>query len=316
MKKLLELLLTLSVICLCLAGCEFFASKHEHEYNSSYDESTDIESVKNENDGNQTEDPRDEEYIEVLKKDSELVLALVDFLGHIGSAAASDVPDVTLEDKIDQIKSGNVQPLLLDFEPQNYYFVCAYFDCNEHETEKHTYYCASSYTWVKYKSEKAIKNDYNGENLVVAFQVNCSSIARDIITGEDDGLSVESIDLYNPEFVNGSNVNPAIDVSAAYIYLNRSKSNSLYITPKYTSDLDTIDCVCLNDRYYIFLGIYNVGTDGKRYDIDNSWKLGKYYDSMSEIMITGEYSKVMNGGWVRHYGLFDIAEFVNKIVEN
>lgn len=251
----------------------------------------------------------------MLENDSELVLALIEFLDYIGSPIDYDVPVVTLEDQIDQIKSGNVQPILLDFEPQYYYFVCAYFNCNEHKTEKHTYSCASSYTWVKYENEKAIKDSYDDEKIVVAFQINRSSIVRDIVTGEEKGILVESIDLYTPEFVNGSNINPYDDVSANYIYLTRNKGNTVYITPTHTSFSNMIDCVFVDNQYYIFLSIYKVDTNGKRYDYDNSWNLGKYYDSMNKIMITGKCSQTMNDGWVLHYGLFDITEFVNEIIE-
>ena len=364
MKRCFGLLLTIFILFLFLAGCEYFAPKHTHQYNPSYDErshfqicacgdvieaaehalewvidlqptttengfkhlecgcgfkseeSTPVESLKNENDRNQVNYPHDEKYIEVLENDSELVIALIDFLKHIGSHEATDIPDVTLADKIDQIKNGNVQPLLLDFEPQNYYFICAYFDCDEHESEKHTYFCSSSYTWVKYESEKAIKDSYNGEKIVVSLQVNGSSIVRNILTGENDGFLVESIDVYTPEFVDGVNVNPFREIFATYIYLSRSKSKTIYITPIQTRSLDTIDCVSVDNQYYIFLRLYNIGVDGKRYDYDNSWNLGKYSATINEIMITGKYSEAMNGGWVKHYGLIDITEFVNKIVKN
>ena len=346
MKKFLGVLLILLTIFSCLASCEYFAPKHEHSFSQSYDETShfqkcpcgeitdkaehslewviDKESTETENGckhlecgcGYKAEENTPyENYIEVLENDSELVLALIEFLDYIGSPIHYDVPVVTLEDQIDQIKSGNVQPILLDFEPQYYYFVCAYFNCNEHKTEKHTYSCASSYTWVKYENEKAIKDSYDDEKIVVAFQINSSSIVRDIVTGEENGILVESIDLYTPEFVNGSNINPYDDVSATYIYLTRNKGNTIYITPTHTSFSDMIDCVFVDNQYYIFLTIYNVDTNGKRYDYDYSWKLGKYYDSMNKIMITGKYSQTMNDGWVRHYGLFDITEFVNEIIE-
>lgn len=337
MKKILGVLLILLTIFSCLSGCEYLTPKHEHSFEWVIDreptatengckhlecgcgykteENTPIESIRNEDDNNQAGNPPYENYIEVLENDSELVLALIEFLDYIGSPIDYDVPVVTLEDQIDQIKSGNVQPILLDFEPQYYYFVCAYFNCNEHKTEKHTYSCASSYTWVKYENEKAIKESYDDEKIVVAFQINSSSIVRDIVTGEEKGILVESIDLYTPEFVNGSNINPYDDVSANYIYLTRNKGNTVYITPTHTSFSNMIDCVFVDNQYYIFLSIYKVDTNGKRYDYDNSWNLGKYYDSMNKIMITGKCSQTMNDGWVLHYGLFDITEFVNEIIE-
>ncbi|MBQ8414507.1 MAG: hypothetical protein IJX58_04590, partial [Clostridia bacterium] len=89
----------------------------------------------------------------------------------------------------------------------------------------------------------------------------------------------------------------------------------VYLSSYEPNYLNEISCVHLDGRYYIALELYNVGVDGKRYDYDNSWNLGEYYDSMMEIMITGRYSQIMSSGSMRHYGLFDIDEFVNKIVK-
>ena len=97
--------------------------------------------------------------------------------------------------------------------------------------------------------------------------------------------------------------------------LTASESDIVYLSSYEPNYLKEISCVHLDGRYYIALEIYNVGVDGKRYDYDNSWNLGEYYDSMMEIMITGRYSQTMSSGSMRHYGLFDVDEFVKKIVK-
>ena len=251
----------------------------------------------------------------VLKNDSELVLTLIKYLNWLDNKTSYDLPAVTLEDQINSIKGGGIQPLLVDFESNNCYFVCGYHSCDEDFSDKGDYYCASKYTWVEYESEKSIKDDYDDKAFIVAFQINRPSLTKNILNGDAKSQSVETIDLYTPEFVNGTNVSTFKEVDSTYIHLTASESDIVYLSSYEPNYLNEISCVHLDGRYYIALELYNVGVDGKRYDYDNSWNFGEYYDSMMEIMITGRYSKIMSSGSMRHYGLFDIDEFVKKIVK-
>ncbi|MBQ7326958.1 MAG: hypothetical protein IJW93_05750 [Clostridia bacterium] len=252
--------------------------------------------------------------IEVLKNDSELVITLIEYLNWLDSKISYDLPDSTLENKINSIKSGRIQPLLVDFKPDNCYFVCGYHSCDEDLSDKEDYYCASKYTWVKYESEKDIKDSYDDKAFIVAFQINRPSLTKNILTGDKKSQSVETIGLYKPKFVSGTNVSTFKVVDSTYIHLTASESDIVYLSSYEPNYLNEIPCVRLDDRYYIALEIYTVGVDGKRHDYDNSWNFGEYYNSVMEIMITGKYSQAITSVSTRHYGLLDIDEFVEKIV--
>ena len=55
----------------------------------------------------------------------ELIDALVEYLQGLG--VEYELPDTSLSIKIDKIKKGQ-QPLLVDFDPDIFYFVCGYYD--------------------------------------------------------------------------------------------------------------------------------------------------------------------------------------------
>ena len=250
-----------------------------------------------------------------LKTDSRLVLTLIEYLNWLDNKTTYDLPGVTLEDQINSIKGDRIQPLLVDFEPNNCYFVCGYHSCDEDLSDKGDYYCASEYTWVKYESEKNIKDNFDDKAFIVAFQINRPSLTKNILIGDENSKSVETIDLYTPEFVNGTNVSTFKAVDRTYIHLTASEADVIYLSSYKPNFLNEIPCIRLENKYYIVLELYNIGVDGERHDYDNSLNLGEYYNSMMEIMITGKYSKVMTSGSTRHYGLFGIDEFVERIVK-
>ena len=298
--KLISIALSLVIIILSLYSCEL------HVYQSN----------GNNTSGDLNDDTYDGNAIEILENSSELVLSLIEYLNWLDNKTSYDLPDVTIEDQINSIKSGKIQPLLLDFELDKCYFVCGYYNCNEDHSDNGDYYCASKYTWVKYESEKDISDSYNDKAFIVSFQINKSSFAKNILTGDEKSKSVETIDLYKPEFVNGTNINTYKSAARTYIYLTSSESDIIYLSSYKPNFLNEIHCIRLENQYFIALALYKVNVDGKRYDYDNSWNLGEYYDSMMEIMITEKYKEDMTDGRTCHYGLFSIDEFVKEITEN
>ena len=297
--KLISIALSLVVIILSLSSCEL-----------------NVDHNGNNTDGSLNDDTNDGNAIEILENSSELVLSLIEYLNWLDNKISYDLPDVTIEDQINSIKSGKIQPLLLDFEPDNCYFVCGYHNCDEDLSDKGDYYCASKYTWVKYESEKDIKDSYNDKSFIVSFQINKSSLAKNILTEDKESKSVETIDIYTPKFVNGANTNTCKSVDRTYIYLTSSESDIIYLSSYKPNFLDEIHCIRLENQYFIVLALYEVNANGKRYDYDNSWNLGGYYDSMMEIMITDKYKEDMTDGRTCHYGLFNIDEFVKEIIKD
>lgn len=297
--KLISIALSLAIIILSLSSCEL-----------------NVDHNGNNTDGSLNDDTNDGNAIEILENSSELVLSLIEYLNWLDNKISYDLPDVTIEDQINSIKSGKIQPLLLDFEPDNCYFVCGYYNCNEDHSDKGDYYCSSNYTWVKYESEKNIRDSYNDKAFIVSFRINKSSLTKNILTEDEESKSVETIDLYNPEFVNGTNVNTYKRVDRTYIYLTSSESDIIYLSSYKPNFLDEIHCIRLENQYFIVLALYEINANGKRYDYDNSWNLGGYYDSMMEIMITDKYKEDMTNGSTCYYGLFNIDEFVKEIIKD
>ena len=297
--KLISIALSLVIIILSLSSCELNVDHNGNNTDGSFNDDT--------NDGNA---------IEILENSSELVLSLIEYLNWLDNKISFDLPDVTIEDQINSIKSGKIQPLLLDFEPDNCYFVCGYYNCNEDHSDKGDYYCSSNYTWVKYESEKNIRDSYNDKAFIVSFHINKSSLTKNILTEDEESKSVETIDLYNPEFVNGTNVNTYKRVDRTYIYLTSSESDIICLSSYKPNYLNEINCIRLENQYFIALSLYKVNVNGKRYDYDNSWNLGEYYDSMMEIMITDKYKEDMTNGSTCYYGLFNIDEFVKEIIND
>lgn len=253
--------------------------------------------------------------IEVLKSDSDLVIKLIEYCNFLINPPNWDLPSVSLEQLINTMRGGVIRPLLVDYEAGNCYYVCGYYNCDEHRPEQREYYCASNYTWVKYENVKDIRDNYDGKSFVVAFQINRPSITKNILTGDEKSQSMEIVGTYTPEFVEGTNIGEIDSFDKTVIFLTSDKESVIYRIYTAPHSLYEIDCVRLDNKYYISFEMYSVSDSGMRYDYDQSWNFGEYYDSMMDIMITEKYSKELDSGSVIHYGLVDIDEFVNEIIE-
>jgi hypothetical protein len=84
-----------------------------------------------------SDDNNDDKSVEILENNSKLVQSLIEYLNWLDNKTSYDMPDVTMENQINSIKSGKIQPLLLDFEPDNCYFVCGYHNCDEDADTTH-----------------------------------------------------------------------------------------------------------------------------------------------------------------------------------
>ena len=95
--KLISIALSLVIIILSLSSCEL-----------------NVDHNGNNTDGSLNDDTNDGNAIEILENSSELVLSLIEYLNWLDNKISFDLPDVTIEDQINSIKSGKIQPLLLD----------------------------------------------------------------------------------------------------------------------------------------------------------------------------------------------------------
>ena len=257
--------------------------------------------------------------IELTNEDSDLISTLVDYLKK--KLVHYDFVGLSLEEKINEIKNGEVQPLLIDVDPNNYYFVCCYYDSDRVDEWSIGYRNALEYTWVKYESENSIKEKYNDKNLIYAFQLNKSLIAKNILSGDED-TKMDYFTTLSVEFVDGANVNPANVVSKTFIYLCKSIDNTIYYSYSIKgSSVDRIHCIKLDNQYYYteMIGFTDPQIGYTDYLENESfmYNLGEYYDYMIKIMITDKYSKTFSENgvyYIEHYGLFEINELVDEVI--
>lgn len=247
-----------------------------------------------------------------LPNNDVLVCALIEYLQDL--LVEYDLPDTSTAIKIDEIKNGK-QALHVGFDDSRYYFVCAYYD-NTHEDETIDYCCATNYTWVKFEDPKEIGEKHKDLSFVVAFQINKASFVADILTKDAVVPNIEHFQEYFTNFNNGLNTNGAITFDTNFIYLNSSNYKDVYHSMSaYDNVLKTLPCICLNKRYYITKELYTIYADGTRSDSNVISDLGKYYDTLVNIMDTTSYSVTDENGRTTFYGLIEINDFSNCINE-
>ena len=251
-----------------------------------------------------------ENYQEVLSNDSDLVLALIEYL-HLPDADIQ-ISDVIEERKIDRIKKGN-QALLVDFKSSSYYFVCGYYN-NQHKNEDDIFCCANKYTWVKYEDESFIKENYGESKLIIAFQINKASLIIDIFSNEETACVMEHCQTFAPEFVNGKNIKSPYVFDESFVYINSSNKTNLYhFTSFYENKFNTFPSIYFDGKYYLTTKLCIKYIDGQCFESSLS-DFGKYENDWKSIMLTDKYSVSTEEKTV-YYGLVDINDFVNIIID-
>ena len=332
MKKNFGKLFIVFGVLICIfafVGCDFiFVDNPDPEKNSAEESSSETvepsENLTEESGGKTTEstDPNDESSSEEESTDCEtleesfipdedLVEELVEYLQQL--CWEYEIGETSLSIKIDEIKKG-AQPLQVKFDPDKYYYVCAYHspECPE---EEFLYCHADKYTWVGFSNGKNIREYYNGVKLWAAFQINKTSLCIDLLPGDRNVPKVEHFKMYFPVFENGVNTTARSEYKDAFIYLNSSDSNDVYICSNHIlHEFVSIPYIELEGNCYIPEYLYtNYPEDG--YERQIKWEFGEYYDILTEIMITDKYTKVDKAGRKIYYGLFEINEFVDKVLK-
>ena len=257
--------------------------------------------------------PEDTAGIE-LGGDSELIRSLTKYLQEFWMEF--DMLDTSVEIKIDEIKKGK-QPLLVDFDPLNYYFVCGYYNVTHDGDEASNYCCVTEYTWVRFANANEITERYKGENIVVAFQINKAASVKDIQSETADVPNVEHFQMYTPNFDNGVNTNPSVLFDQVFIYLNSSdKSNVYHSVSVYNHEWVTLPCVKMDGQVYIMVPLYTIRSNGDHYSEAPARDLGKYYDALMNIMEPEPYGITRDNGAINFYGLFEVGNFADGILKD
>ena len=259
----------------------------------------------------------------VLDKSSDLILELIAHLqqprGYINEAFNS-----SFASKIDAIKSG-VRPIHVAFNPNNFYFVCGYFNLVDEHREI-MYCCCDEYTWIGYESEAEIQEYLNDMKCIVVFQVNKALTVTELLDAETTTLNMEHFQVYKPTFESGVNIRPAVEIDKAFIYLDKADRATIYYSPDVPSNSiggrpnNTIPCICIEEEYYISMQLYKIDTNGNfsligglsnDYFID---EFGAYYDVIVSVMDIKKHNVIDNNGRTVIHGLISLENFIYDIV--
>ena len=260
-----------------------------------------------------------------LDKSSDLVSTLVAYLEQYWYQY--DLIGRSFSQKIDDIKSG-IQPLLVAFDPSDYYFVCGYHNPPPEQGDIHylDYHYCNEYTWVVYKNESDIQEYYDGMKWAVVFQINKALTVTDIVS---DGRTVPFIhhfQIFKPTFENGLNVREPVVFDETFIYLNypnaylnkfsQSTRTMYYCKSIYYHPMNTIPCVYLDGEYYLSFHMYTIYSDRKQgEEINFSYHFGQYYDALIDVTEKEKYSITDEYGRTVFYGTIRIDDFVDSVVK-
>ena len=233
MKKLILILTLIFAITLCFVACEKFEDDSKQE-----------EITTNEAAGQKEQITlpllSDEE------KEKELISELTEYLKN--KNVDFDAGELVRFDE--HVKRG-AQPLHVQIDPENYYYMCGYYNATHNYGENPDYCCAKNYTWVKFEKAAEISEAYNGEKFVVAFQINKAAFVNDISPEKSAVPEVEYFQLFETQFKGGKNENERIAFDKIFLYANFSDKGSVFCyEPLYESGLYVI-CENRQGEYYI-----------------------------------------------------------------
>lgn len=233
-------------------------------------------------------------------------------------------------------KKDSWQGILVEFDPENYYFACAYFD-GEHTHDYLSNCCSDEYEWVGFRRAEYIPEVYNGKQFVAAFQINRTSVCRDILHPLKLVPEIELSQGYMPEFVDGYNVAPPRGGEDEFMYMKDIWKNTIYQVPLSLKEPFiialveekrfvylaaeglyakwTIACAKMKGEYYMKQEICTTDTAGNKQYVPGWEKFGEFTDALKEKWIVWEYSETRADGTVVDYALVRIRDVRKAILD-
>ena len=224
----------------------------------------------------------------------------------------------TYETKFDKAVISGIA-LYVSFDPNDYYFVCAYSDSG-HEYEFWDQCCLDDYTWVRFDSEQDIVEYYNDEKFVVCFQINRTISCINLLSEDGTGTDMEHFQIFWPEFSEGINIAAPFTCDETYLYFYSNYATEYHLRYEpvviyHSSDLYYHKAVILSLKEVDGVDCLRVFLKMKRPDgslSENAYLqeyFGKYYDNaMSFMMMNGKHSVTEQDGTVYEYGLLKIDD--------
>ena len=328
MKKLIFALLIGSLLLLSLCACNQSNSNEsttpESTTESVEPDTTTPEGTTSANspdetttpDNNQDDQPQAEGE---LDKSSDLIVTLVAYLDEFW--IEYEIGEKTLANQIDDIKNG-AQPLHVAFDPENYYYVCGYYN-GSHKDENYDWCCSGEYIWKRYDTETEIQEYYNGMKCVVVFQMNKALTVTNILSNEIKTPDIEHFQiLHNPTFENGVNTKAPILYDGDFVLLNDEDKDVVYYTQKTAfHSLKIMPFVILDDQYYICTWLATLYGE-EEFDLQQAlsrastvYDFGEYYDAIVAVMDADKYTATSTDGkYVYRYGLISSDDFANYVI--
>lgn len=248
--------------------------------------------------------------VEVQEVDSRLIRAIEEYLMY-AKMEVYPVP-TSMEIKINAIKAGK-QPLLVEIISAEPYFVAGY--CAAAHDHEEAYCRVEEYTWVPFEKETDISESYEGQPFMVAFQIDETTHVTDILSEDSQVPQFGHFLEFQPQFQDGYNVKPPMELTMFFVYLNDSEEDVIYHASEiFYHDHLAYPLAFLNDQVYIPVWLTTLRPNGQYEEADHTWDFGVYYDAIYDIMGTNSYTVTGESGRVDTYGLILLEEFADKVI--
>lgn len=311
MKKLILILTLIFALTLCFVACDELGDNSDdgQSQNVLSNGTPETEEPMNESDNTYTVEDVSLTVLSEEEKNEKLLSKLIKYLKDLH--VNYDMIESPFCSKMGNIKSG-AYAYQVAFDSENYYYICGYYNSTHEFEDYESVYkcCVDKYNWVKFESPEEISEYYNGEKLIVAFQINKARFVKNIFSDSVDVPQIEHFQIYDAVFENGLNIKDSICFDEMFIYLTHSKDSvEFHSVSSVEHRWITIYCVDINGESYIAIPLCRETSIGSGYSWDLEWEFGEYYNALTEILIKDRYSEKDKNDTVYYYGLLDFDEF-------
>ena len=273
--------------------------------------------------GNTNEDTEKEQpTYNTIEVSDEVIQMCVDTLYYASAAGDGAYEPICL--KIKGVATGWYNATQVSVDPDDFYFICAYFDDPYPPLNKYFPFHIKQYTWVAFDSPYDIPQYYNGIEFVRAVQINRASQCVDFLSGEDSDITVEHCQRFYPSFSNGFNTADALICEESYVYLSSCypypKDKKTYYYTAYTPFRENliIPFMTVEGETYLMTFVGNEWPDGDYTDYKTPF-FGEYYDYLMNVMVSEYEEHDKKTGHISFHALFepeDIKKLMSNNVEN
>ena len=246
-----------------------------------------------------------------IKLKEDLIAALSFYLKTFNTQLDKEASYNQLGSKLALSKNDEYTPLLVKLANKCYYVAAYYTPTHEYTYESVSFCCYDKYVWVGFENANEIKESWNGQSLVAAFQINPQDLCVNIKTGAND-VTIEHFTFYKPEFVDGVALAPDIDYEKAFVYITNDDGKQIFCPHDSWYRDPSIDCIEIEGSFYVKEYRSSQRIDKDYVEYANLYTAyGEYYEELQE-MFYGFYA-VKDEEKTTNYTLFKIEDIVELI---